>query len=545
MAYNPVSGTAPQYQDSNSQNADGYYLKYYVANTTTPLPMATDSTGATTLIKCKLNPDGFPITNPLDNDTVFIPYVNQSYRQVIYRNETDADNNDTASALVNIAEVSPLVSGVIGTAPSEIPLNSDLGSLAYENIAYLYVDSLVDLPEVVTGQQINAAGYHAGTTVGGGRFVGIASGRHNGGTLIDPNRSAEIGTAAYYVDSGVDVACWERTDYDWATVRYGKNTPDTRKTRAGYNFNFINRRVLFEPNAGAGEVGNMRPNLCVANSPIAKYHLYYNIDYSTGLAVSPGDPNIVPALATSDDLENWTFQGTITSMSSDDFSSVVDFNVHYDNGLGKFVAYYCSGESPSRVIRRAESDDGKNFITPSTIVGSFGADDVRYPSALNFGGLIYLYYMQLVGSNWEIRLMTSEDGGFTFTQYSGNPVMTHTPSLAYEDLHVFDPHPVILDNIIMMAYTSGENTSTYGAAFTERLCVATSLDGHSFGRSNANPILSPTNIASDPDEMWVIDPNLFFDGDKLYIIYTGQSVVAGVAGVRRLMIAEATQNPQQ
>lgn len=109
MAYNPISGSPVQFSNENNELAVDYYLKFYIANTTTPLSMATDADGTTTLVKCKLNSEGFPITNPLDDSTVFIPYVNQNFRYVIYKNETDADNDDTANALVNIAEASPLL----------------------------------------------------------------------------------------------------------------------------------------------------------------------------------------------------------------------------------------------------------------------------------------------------------------------------------------------------------------------------------------------------------------------------------------------------
>ena len=111
MAYNPVSGAAIQYVTSNGEVASGYYLKFYIANTTTPLSMATDSTGGTTLVKCKLNDKGYPISNPLDNSTVFIPHVDQSYRFVLYVNETDADNNTTANADVNIPSLAAMLGG--------------------------------------------------------------------------------------------------------------------------------------------------------------------------------------------------------------------------------------------------------------------------------------------------------------------------------------------------------------------------------------------------------------------------------------------------
>ena len=325
-------------------------------------------------------------------------------------------------------------------------------------------------------------------------------------------------------------------------IRYAKVGDDPRKTRGQYNFDFTNRRVLFEPDASDGQVGNMRPNLMVANSAFGKYHLYYNVDRSTGILVRPGDTDIEPFLATSNDLITWVDRGSIAAASGFTFAGVVDFNVHYDEGLQKFVQFSATNETAERKIRRSESTDGLAFASPSVAI-DFAGEDVRYPSVLNFGGIMYLYYMVLVGANWQIRRALSLDGGFTWTLDPNNPMMTRISSLGYEDLHVFDPHPIIVDNMILMAYTSGGTGSPIaGETFTERLSVATSYDGLNYGRSNANPILSPTGVSGDPDEMWCIDANLFFEGDTLYVVYTGQSVDGGSPGIRRLMIAEADQS---
>jgi hypothetical protein len=109
MAYTPVSGIAVQYSTDSNELASGYWLKFYISNTSTPLLMATDYTGDVLLVKCKINTGGFPITDPGDNTSVFIPYVSQSYRQVIFRTEADADANNTAAALVNIPHVAAIV----------------------------------------------------------------------------------------------------------------------------------------------------------------------------------------------------------------------------------------------------------------------------------------------------------------------------------------------------------------------------------------------------------------------------------------------------
>lgn len=143
MSYNPISGFTLQVITQTGQVGSDYYLKFYEANTTTPLSMATDSAGGTLLSKAKINDSGFPISNPLDNSTVFIPHVNTSYRLVVYMNEADADANDTASAYVNIPFVSTLLGASsvgtaayldTGTEPDDVPTNAQLAPYLGRNL---------------------------------------------------------------------------------------------------------------------------------------------------------------------------------------------------------------------------------------------------------------------------------------------------------------------------------------------------------------------------------------------------------------------------
>lgn len=100
MPYRSISGTVPQYSISASgTSADGYWLKFYAAGTTTPINMGTDSVPTATLAKCTLNSRGEPISTSGDPTTVFIPHLNQSYKIVLYATEADADSNTTGSAL--------------------------------------------------------------------------------------------------------------------------------------------------------------------------------------------------------------------------------------------------------------------------------------------------------------------------------------------------------------------------------------------------------------------------------------------------------------
>lgn len=152
MAYNPISGFTLQVITSTGQVASDYYLKFYEANTTTPLSMATDSSGTTLLTKAKIGDKGMPVSNPLDNSTVFIPHVNASYRLVIYTSEADADANNTAEAYVNVPFVSTLLgSDSIGTGNGEIPTADLIGDVEVTATGTTTPRSLADRFGDVTG----------------------------------------------------------------------------------------------------------------------------------------------------------------------------------------------------------------------------------------------------------------------------------------------------------------------------------------------------------------------------------------------------------
>jgi len=124
MTYTPISGSVPQYQAADGTLASGYYLKFYSAGTTTPLSMATDSTGGTTLAKAQINTAGYPINGSGD---VFIPHISQSYKIVLYKNATDADNDTTGNADWVIDNISQSASA---TPTQVINIEYQLGSEA-------------------------------------------------------------------------------------------------------------------------------------------------------------------------------------------------------------------------------------------------------------------------------------------------------------------------------------------------------------------------------------------------------------------------------
>lgn len=104
------------------------------------------------------------------------------------------------------------------TATTGLP-STGVGKWVVRNVNQ--VDTIADLYELTgtVGQQVSVASYHELSDLsGGGTFV-WSTGRHNGGTFIDPNRAFptdwndQAQLAAWFADSGVDVVGWGR-QYD-------------------------------------------------------------------------------------------------------------------------------------------------------------------------------------------------------------------------------------------------------------------------------------------------------------------------------------------
>ena len=91
MAYAPIALIMPQYEDYPN-----YWLKAYEQGTTTPLAMATDASGGTTLAKCELDAQGFPITA---GSARFIPFISATYDLWLFPTSAEADADDTTNAI--------------------------------------------------------------------------------------------------------------------------------------------------------------------------------------------------------------------------------------------------------------------------------------------------------------------------------------------------------------------------------------------------------------------------------------------------------------
>jgi hypothetical protein len=91
MAFAPIALTIPQYEDFPNQ-----WLKAFEQGTTTPLVMATDATGGTTVAKFQLDSLGFPVTA---GSARLIPFINGRYDLWLFPTAAEADANDTSNAI--------------------------------------------------------------------------------------------------------------------------------------------------------------------------------------------------------------------------------------------------------------------------------------------------------------------------------------------------------------------------------------------------------------------------------------------------------------
>ena len=124
-------------------------------------------------------------------------------------------------------------------AAGDLVLFRDKSVLQFGSISELQGKTLID------GQQISVAGYHSGST-GGGIFV-WSTGRHNGGTFIDPNRafptdwSDQAQLTAWFADSGVDVVGFKRLMSGFVTpemfgARGDKTNDDYNPIQSAINY---------------------------------------------------------------------------------------------------------------------------------------------------------------------------------------------------------------------------------------------------------------------------------------------------------------------
>lgn len=108
-----------------------YWLKFYEQGTTTPLAMAIDQAGSSTVAKAEISAGPTPPKGLIKTagNVTFIPYLDKAYDAYIFPTEAEADANDTVNAIQladNVSFFQSLAGQVAGTLVADMVANEDL-----------------------------------------------------------------------------------------------------------------------------------------------------------------------------------------------------------------------------------------------------------------------------------------------------------------------------------------------------------------------------------------------------------------------------------
>ena len=204
MAWSPISLYVPQYT-INGAGASGYVLKAYAANTSTNIPFATDSTGATQATSIALNADGFP---EVSGNTV-IPHIDQTFKLALYPTQAAADANSGATWTID--GLQPIENVAFGNSVNAQTatytlLTSDKGKLIYYSGA--------------GGVTVNAM---AAATAGDG-FSFLIENDTSSTVTFDPNGAEQVNGAATFVISAGESAMVICNGTSWRALEWVSKT---------------------------------------------------------------------------------------------------------------------------------------------------------------------------------------------------------------------------------------------------------------------------------------------------------------------------------
>lgn len=186
MAFVPISGIVPQVTENGNQ-ANGMVLKFYEPGTLTPLAVGIDSTGATQTTEFLLSTEGY--TTLSGNEE--IPHVDQIYKIVLYLNQSDANANDTGSAVYVIddidmrADIQSQIDAII-IELDEVVIDLD-GVVSSVRGISLSNEILRDVEASDLGNIYITSEYNTGSGIGGGQYELVSS--NPGFPLINPAKA--------------------------------------------------------------------------------------------------------------------------------------------------------------------------------------------------------------------------------------------------------------------------------------------------------------------------------------------------------------------
>ena len=182
MTWLPISGTPPQFTTDGEQ-ANGYVLKFYQIGTTAPLTVSSSNTGTPTTTDFLLDTEGYTTLSAVR----VIPHVQTGYKLICYLNQTDADANDTGSAVWSIDSIT------LASTQGSVTGVDNIIELAAVNTTFFQTCILKGTNTVDDGGQgtfyfdINSTATPNGTTV-------IAPDAGTGRWLILPLGDDSVGT---------------------------------------------------------------------------------------------------------------------------------------------------------------------------------------------------------------------------------------------------------------------------------------------------------------------------------------------------------------
>jgi hypothetical protein len=146
MSYSPIAFTAVNYRDYKNN-----WIKAYDPGTTTPKPIATDSTLNTFIAKAEINKDGFIVSA---GGALITPYIDGAYDLWLFPTEAEADANDTTNAL-------RLADNIIGVGGEVVASNTKYNPVTIQ----VAIDSTEW--DASGGEVFEAQEYYSGTGGGG------------------------------------------------------------------------------------------------------------------------------------------------------------------------------------------------------------------------------------------------------------------------------------------------------------------------------------------------------------------------------------------
>jgi hypothetical protein len=331
MAYAPIAYTIPQYDPDLYAN---WWLKAYTQGTTTPLVMALDSAGSTTVAKLELDTNGFPNTV---GGALTIPYIDGAYDLWLFPTEAEADANDTSNAK-QFADNINAEGGSSNIVKSNIGDYTDYGCLTVSDMAnHLSRDGLTVF-DFKVGEIVETDEYSSGN--GGGAKYKV--------TTVGTTPNVDLPNGFNIIVSTVDATkCFVLRAGDGINIR---SCGASDSASGSDNVAAINAATLYAQFSGVGtydtggaydidgQINVYRDSNFIMSGPATTVF--------TDVTAATSDPAFIVGTAADRQVANgggvqgWTFGNFRLTGNSDRDAGIYASNVQADNMLPVHVDGY-------------------------------------------------------------------------------------------------------------------------------------------------------------------------------------------------------------